>query len=189
MGTWIQPVLTSNGSLGDILSVSSGGGANSDAYKAFDSSATSYLNKMNSGAWLQFVTSDIISINSISIFSDDQYLPQSGILQVSDDGVNWIDVGSWLDSEGASVSAVVTLYPYVASVSGNYFRLLSQSKSALHPSNNADISNVVIDADYASESNVNFNLNLDTRLTAIDSSKIQDGLKIWLQFNNDITFD
>lgn len=147
MAQWIQPVLTANGSIGDVLAVSSGGGATSDAYKAFDSSDSSYVNKMNSGAWLQFVTRATIKINAITISSNGS-LPQAGIFQVSyDNGATWTQCGTWTDTLGTSTTANIV---FDTSVTGNYFRFLSQGRSLAKPDNNADFCNVIINADYVS---------------------------------------
>lgn len=147
MAQWIQPVLTANGSIGDVLAVSSGGGATSDAYKAFDSSDSSYVNKMNSGAWLQFVTQASIKINAITISSNGS-LPQAGIFQVSyDNGATWTQCGSWTDTLGTGTTANIV---FDTSVTGNYFRFLSQGRSLARPNNNADFCNVIINADIIS---------------------------------------
>ena len=149
MGTWIQPVLTANGAIGQSdFAVSSGGGAASDAYKAFDNSSSSYVNKMNADAWLMFYVKATISINSI-VLSSSGSLPQAGILQISyDEGTTWTQVGSWQDTAGTGNSATVVID--TANVQGNYWRLVSQGKSLAKPNNNADFTNVAIDADVIS---------------------------------------
>ncbi len=148
---WIQPVLTSNNSNTELI-VSSGGGADSAAWKAFDSSATSYLNAMNSGAWLQIITAKTIEISAINITSRGS-LPRAGIFQISyDEGETWQDVGTWTDTLGTGNTADIVFdngYPV-----GNYFRILSQGKSLANPGYNADLSNVTITAE-------NLGLNLD----------------------------
>ncbi len=147
---WIQPVLTGNNSNTELI-VSSGGGADSAAWKAFDSSATSYLNAMNSGAWLQIITAKTIEISAINITSRG-CLPRAGIFQISyDEGETWQDVGTWTDTLGTGNTADIVFnsgYPV-----GNYFRFLSQGKS-LASSYNADFCNVTITAE-------NLGLNLD----------------------------
>lgn len=174
MGTWIQPVLTANGTIGqDDFAVLTGGGAESNAYKAFDSSTSSWVNKMNASAWLMFYVKAVIKINSIVLYSDDGYLPQSGILRVSyDEGTTWTQVGSWQDTEGTSYSATVVID--TPNVQGNYWQLVSQGVSIAHPRNNADFTHVAIDADVISSTlNVSFDV----------VRKIKNAPLVWRYFN------
>lgn len=141
---WVQPVLTANGEIGvDEFAVASSADT-ANAYKAFDSSATSYVNKMNAGEWLEFYSKTPIRIFDITLTSTGG-LPAQGIFQISyDGGETWTQVGTWTDSDSEGKSAKVIWdsdYP-----AGQYFRLLSQARSIPHPSNNADFCNVVITA-------------------------------------------
>lgn len=152
---WDQPVLTANDSDNSFIVSSSGA---TDAYKAFDNSTSSYADKFNNNAWIQFVTEDLIEIRRITIKSTN-YLPRTGIVQVSDDdGATWRTVGTWIDFDGVSNSAVITFdgdYPV-----GRYFRLVSQSKSFAYPNANADIRDVIIEA-YTLTTATDFDLVLD----------------------------
>ena len=195
---WIQPVLTANDSDSDFI-VSSGGGADSTAWRAFDSSLTTYVNKMNADAFLQFVTKDTISISAVTIFSNDKCLPAEGIFQVSyDDGETWLQVGAWTDTNATSISADIV---FDSAVEGNYFRIVSKGRSIVNPRSNADISNVVITAELATfnftidtsrkiKQPLNFNVDFVRKVTDVAQSKIDtDFLKVWLQFNHDATTD
>lgn len=147
---WTQPILTANGTIGTSeFAVASGGGADSDAYKAFDNSDSSYVNKMNSGAWLKFFSQTWLVISDIVITSKGS-LPSQGIFQVScDNGVTWQQCGSWQDSDALGESAHVVIDS--GSVTGQFFRFVSQGKSLAKPNNNADFCNVIITADIADE--------------------------------------
>lgn len=170
---WTQPVLTANGTIGQgDFAVASGGGAESDAYKAFDNSASSYVNKMNSGAWLEFYSRISLTISDIVITSEGS-LPSQGVFQVSNDsGETWVEVGSWQDTDGLGESAHVVFDD--GTVTGKYFRFVSQGKSLAKPNNNADFSNVVITATYDKSSYF---------------QSLVDNLVVWLPFDNSTTED
>lgn len=142
---WVQPVLTANGKIGvDEFAVSSSTDT-ANAYKAFDSSATSYVNKMNAGEWLEFYSKTPIRIFDIALKDGGGYLPAQGIFQVSyDGGETWTQAGTWTDSDGKGISAKIIWdsgHP-----AGQYFRLLSQARSIPYPNNNAGFYNIVITA-------------------------------------------
>ena len=144
---WIQPVLTENGTIGvSNFACQSGGGAAADAYKAFDSSTSSYVNYMNPDAWLMFYSKDEIEITGISLTSPDNDLPYTGKFQVStDDGNTWTDVGTWKDTALSNAYAKIEFNEGITSVTGHYFRFYSTSRSYNHTSN-GDIGNVKITA-------------------------------------------
>ena len=187
--TWVQPVLTANGTIGQSeFAVASGGGAESDAYKAFDSSASSYVNKMNSGAWLSFYSKTWLVISDILITSN-QSLPSQGIFQVSyDDGATWEQIGSWQDEEETGNSAHIVFSEGVAT--GNYFRFVSQGRSLAKPNNNADFCNVAITADEATTGTRVFSFDVE-RVIKNDAyiQRIAQSLKVWLPFDSSATAD
>ena len=182
---WTQPVLTANGTIGiNNFAVTSGGGADSDAYKAFDSSATSYCNKMNSGAWLEFYSAVTLTISDILITSQGG-LPSQGIFQISHDaGTTWEQCGTWTDTDGLGESAHVILDD--GSATGRYFRFLSQGKSLAKPSNNADFCNVTITADEASG---DFDFYANTERDIVHKSLLAESLRVWLPFDESTTKD
>lgn len=161
---WVQPILTANGTIGTSeFAVASGGGADSDAYKAFDSSASSYVNKMNSGAWLKFFSQTWLAISDIVITSEGS-LPSQGIFQVSyDNGVTWQQCGSWQDTTKKGTSAHVVINNRV--VTGQYFRFVSQGRSLANPNNNADFCNVTITAEAVPESTFIFFADVQRKLS------------------------
>lgn len=172
MVTWIQPILTANDS-DEALVVSSGGGA-IDAYKAFDDSTTTRCDKMNVDAWLQFVTLDEIEITAINITSNG-YLPASGIFQVSNDnGITWIDVGTWTDTSEGSTAANIVFNN--GTVQGNFFRLLSKSRSIRRPNLAADIANVQITANVISIP-LSFNFDTSRKVANVVNSEL-DTLRV-----------
>lgn len=161
---WTQPILTANGTIGvDEFAVASGGGATSDAYKAFDGSASSYVNKMNSGAWLSFYSKTFLVISGIALTDGDGYLPAQGIFQVSyDGGETWQQCGTWQDTDALGTSANVVIDG--GNVTGQYFRLLSQSRSIPKPNGNAGFYNIVITADTTNEFPLTLNCDVERRL-------------------------
>lgn len=183
---WTQPILTANGTIGQSnFAVASGGGADSDAYKAFDSSAGSYVNKMNSGAWLKFFSKPFLAISDILITSEGS-LPSQGIFQVSyDNGVTWKQCGSWQDTDKRGESAHVVIDS--GSVTGQFFRFLSQGKSLAMPNNNADFCNVAITADIAVKFPVSFNADIERKVK--NANKYFDYLTVYLPFDTSPTAD
>ena len=182
---WTQPVLTANGTIGiNNFAVASGGGAASDAYKAFDSSASSYCNKMNSGAWLEFYSAVTLTISDILITSQGG-LPSQGIFQISHDaGTTWEQCGTWTDTDGLGESAHVIFDD--DSATGRYFRFLSQGKSLAKPNNNAGFCNVTITADEASG---DFDFYANTERDIVHKSLLAESLKVWLPFDESTTKD
>lgn len=91
---WTQPVLASNGTMGgESFACAS---SNGDAYKAFDSSSSSYCNGLNTNTWLSWYNPIPLKISSIEINSSGNgNMQRSGILQYSDDNTNWTDAVSW----------------------------------------------------------------------------------------------
>lgn len=141
---WVQPTLSSNGTWGvSPVSVRSGGGADSNAYVVFskNTSSSSYCNKVNEGAWIEFYVNDTIEIDTLEIVSNDRYLPSSGKLQYSDDGVTYVDCGTWTDTSG-SVRATITVTRNVGK--HPIWRICSLGRASAHPASNADISLVNI---------------------------------------------
>ena len=141
---WVQPTLSSNGTWGvSPVSVRSGGGADSNAYVVFskNTSSSSYCDRVNEGAWIEFYVKDTVEIDTLEIVSNDGYLPSSGKLQYSDDGVTYVDCGTWTDTSG-SVRATITVTRNVGK--HPIWRICSLGRSSAHPTNNADISLVNI---------------------------------------------
>lgn len=148
---WVQPILTENGTMGvSDFACQSGGGATTNAYKAFDdSSSITYINYMNPDAWLMFYIKDEIEITGITVQGIDGkgYLPYSGKFQVStDDGATWTDIGTWEDTENTRKSADVIFNEGITSVTGyHYFRLYSTGRPA-NGTDNCIFTNVIITA-------------------------------------------
>lgn len=177
---WQQPVLTANGVIGtDEFAVSSGGGADSDAYKAFDSNINGYVSKTNAGSWLMFYSKTSLEITAIELYESGYYLPRKGLLQVSyDNGASWLSVGSW---EGDSTTIQITIDD--GSVYGNYFRLYVQEKCTR--SGNASISNITITAEEAGNTWVHREYSNINKTTYNNSLS----LTYYLPFTNSTTED
>lgn len=185
---WNQPILSANGTIGqDDFAVVSGGGADSDAYLAFDNDVSSYVNKMNADAWLIFYIKNSIKIDTV-VLQSEGYLPASGKLQYSDDGTTWIDCGTWEDTEQAGNSATVDcndkLNPH------SYWRLYSLSRSVNYPSKNADFGNIIINGFAGNKGE--FTLSFDTNRIVENQNFVRinlTSLVSWLKFDSSVTDD
>jgi hypothetical protein len=194
---WLQPVLTANGTIGvSDFACQSGGGADSSAYKVFDSSNTSYMNYMNPDAWLMFYVKQEIEITEITVQGLDGkgFLPYSGKFQVStDDGTTWTDVGTWEDTENTRKSADIIFNEGITSVTGHYFRLYSTGRPA-NGSDNADLTNVIITA--LAETEIEFTQPVftatyknDTPNIVLDTSSDNLNLVVTYEDTNDFFYD
>ena len=185
---WNQPILSANGTIGqDDFAVVSGGGADSNAYLAFDDDISTYLNAMNADAWLIFYIKNSIKIDTVVVQSEG-YLPARGKLQYSDDGTTWIDCGTWEDTEQAGNSATVDcndkLNPH------SYWRLYSLSRSVNYPSKNADFGNIIINGFEGNKGE--FTLSFDTNRIVENKNFARidlTNLVAWLKFDSGVTDD
>ena len=162
---WTQPVLTANGVIGqNEFVVSSGGGADSDAWKAFDGDDSTYCNRTNADSWLSFYSQTPLEITAIEIYCVDEYLPRKGIFQISyDEGYTWEDVGTWEDDSCLTAQIVLNSN----SITGQYFRFYCLEKCTR--SGNASISRITITADevtiwdYANNSDIKIHFQNNAR--------------------------
>ena len=134
-GSWEQPTLTSNGTWEiDDFAVR---GMGSNTYLAFDGT-NKYLNKTNKDAQIEIWVKKGIAIDAIWLRSSDYCLPTRGTISYSDDGINYIDCGTWSD---------ITTHGSGAMANSNnhdvhkYFRITCNSRCDF-TSSNADISDV-----------------------------------------------
>lgn len=137
---FVQPVLTANGTIGgDSFAVA----ANvTEAYKAFDNSASSYCNRLNADCWLEWYNPQPMLMESVQwSASGASYMQRAGLLQYSDDDSVWTTAVEW-DNSGSE-------NPFTVQVgeshgSHKYWRLYFTTKGT--SSGNSDVSNVILTA-------------------------------------------
>ena len=134
-GSWEQPTLTSNGAWEiDDFAVR---GMGSNTYLAFDGT-NKYLNKTNKDAQIEIWVKKGIAIDAIWLRSSDNCLPTRGAISYSDDGINYIDCGTWSDTTTHGSGAMANSNNHDVH---KYFRITCNSRCDF-TNNNADISDV-----------------------------------------------
>ena len=134
-GSWEQPTLTSNGTWEiDDFAVR---GMGSNTYLAFDGT-NKYLNKTNKDAQIEIWVKKGIAIDAIWLRSSDNCLPTRGTISYSDDGINYIDCGTWSDTTTHGSGAMANSNNHDVH---KYFRIICNSRCDF-TSSNADISDI-----------------------------------------------
>lgn len=132
-GIWYNPALSSNGNWGvDNFAVRGSSGV-SDPYCAFDSSYSSYMNRINNGQYLDIFIKEPVSLTTAIFLSNDSDPPSDAVIQSSSDGVTYTDIASFKCS--GNTPTVVPLKTGRSS----YYRILSKNTTG---GANRDFSNI-----------------------------------------------
>ena len=119
---WVQPVLTSNSSIGSNGSFgvscnsysTNSSSASGDIYKAFDSDKTgTYWRSDTSTGWFSFYSSVALKVKSIELTPYRSY-PMTGTVEVSSDGSTWSKIKDWTNTNNATFTIEVN--------SDNYYK-------------------------------------------------------------------
>lgn len=119
---WVQPVLTSNSSIGSNGSFgvscnsysTNSSSASGDIYKAFDSDKTgTYWRSGTSTGWFSFYNSIPLKVKNIEITPYYSY-PMTGTIEVSSDGTTWSKIKDWTNTKNATFTIEVN--------SDNYYK-------------------------------------------------------------------
>lgn len=119
---WVQPVLTSNSSIGSNGSFgvscnsysTNSSSASGDIYKAFDSDKTgTYWRSGTSTGWFSFYNSIPLKVKNIEITPYYSY-PMTGTIEVSSDGTTWSKIKDWTNTDNATFTIEVN--------SDNYYK-------------------------------------------------------------------
>ena len=142
---FIQPILSSNGTMGvDDFAVETTS-TDTAAYRMFNGSESYYASGMNEGVTITFYTKAAIRVRKVYIFGTDNRTPSSGTIAHSDDGMNFTDCGGWDDTKeglaGYWVAATSDESGYY-----NYHRLTITKRCSKAPQSNSCICNINIDA-------------------------------------------
>ena len=101
--TWVQPVLTENGTMGGntYACAALSEGFSSYAYQAFDNSLTTNWYTPNGGVpnWVTFYSPKDLMVSNIEIYvNNDSNTIRQIYMQGSNDNVNWTEIGSGLNT-------------------------------------------------------------------------------------------
>lgn len=108
---WIQPILTSNGTMGggSFACTSSTAESSYPAWKAFDGDKVTNTSRWGATSssvpqWLSFYNPTKIMVTNIAITQRSNTTDHltSGIIQVSDDNINWIDIKNWTNNNSTA---------------------------------------------------------------------------------------
>lgn len=119
---WVQPVLTSNSSIGSNGSFgvscnsysTNSSSASGDIYKAFDSDKTgTYWRNGTSTGWFSFYNSIPLKVKSIELTPYYSY-PMTGTVEVSSNGTTWSKIKDWTNTKNATFTIEVN--------SDNYYK-------------------------------------------------------------------
>ena len=113
---WVQPVITSNGTLGDnYFAVAGAGYSGQSAYQAFDGSASTLADMTTDGTgerYLEFYNPNPLNVTSIVL---NQYVTGStycsiknGAVYTSNDGTNWTSLTTFAGTQTADYTIDLT---------------------------------------------------------------------------------